>query len=677
VFSGGASRFCDFIARVSFFAGSATARLALTVRNPRRARHRKNLWDLGDAGSVYIRDLALQVNLVEGGPRKTIWSAEPGAPFADALGHDLEIFQDSSGGPNWHSQNHVNRQNRVATSFCGYRVRSGEQQSEGRRAHPLVAVFSGGRGVAGAVQDFWQNFPKSIEVSGFSLIIRLFPHQYADLHELQGGEQKTHVVYLSFLGGTEDLDRAAWVRDPLVPHATPEWYSASGAIPYLTSRSEDANTEYLGLVDAAVEGNDSFENKREIIDEYGWRHFGDIYGDHESVHYTGQPPVISHYNNQYDAVYGAFIQLTRSGDERWFRMMDQLASHVVDIDVYHTTEDKPGYNHGLFWHTSHYTSAFTGTHRSYSTLAGPQSGGPSAAHCYTTGLMYHFFATGDERSRETVIGLARWVLDLDDGNKNVLRWLDSGHTGDATISSHRSDPPPTRAGANAVVALLDGFALSGDRRFLDKAEALIGRCIHPSDNIESLDLIDAERQWSYTMFLQALGLYLDVKAELGEVDVRYAYARESLLHYARWMAERETPYLTRASRLEYPTETWSAQDMRKSDIFKFAVKHSSGAERKRFAERLEFFFRSSVGELTMAKTRSLSRPVVLMMTCGYMHAYFRSHPAEAAPSGPHRIDFGRPERFVSQRSRVVRKLGVLAAAALTAGIWFGYWLSQG
>jgi len=60
-----------------------------------------------------------------------------------------------------------------------------------------------------------------------------------------------------------------------------------------------------------------------------------------------------------------------------------------------------------------------------------------------------------------------------------------------------------------------------------------------------------------------------------------------------------------------------------------------------------------------------------------MHAYFRSHPAEAAPSGPHRIDFGRPEQFVSQRSRVVRKLGVLAAAALTAGIWFGYWLSQG
>src|SRR5262249_54822267 len=168
---------------------------------------------------------------------------------------------------------------------------------------------------------------------------------------------------------------------------------------------------------------------------------------------TGPLPVISHYNNQYDAVYGAFIQFARSGDPRWFRMMDDLASHVVDIDVYHTTRDRAAYNHGLFWHTSHYMSACTGTHRSYSRLAGSLSGGPSAAHCYTSGLMHHFFATGDDGSRETVMDLAQWILDLDDGHKHVLRWVDCGDTGDATISTRRSDPPPARAGANAVNTL--------------------------------------------------------------------------------------------------------------------------------------------------------------------------------------------------------------------------------
>ena len=87
--------------------------------------------------------------------------------------------------------------------------------------------------------------------------------------------------------------------------------------------------------------------------------------------------------------------------------------------------------------------------------------------------------------------------------------------------------------------------------YLSKAEQLIRRCIHPTDNIDRLltlesngkDLVDAENRWFYTMFLQALGKYLNVKAELGEVEACYAYARAALLHYAHWMIGCETPYL--------------------------------------------------------------------------------------------------------------------------------------
>ena len=56
------------------------------------------------------------------------------------------------------------------------------------------------------------------------------------------------------------------------------------------------------------------------------------------------------------------------------------------------------------------------------------------------------------------------------------------------------------------------------------------------------------------------------------------------------MAVRERPYLDHAEQLEFPTETWAAQDMWKSDVFKFAAKHASGEERGRFLERAEFFF---------------------------------------------------------------------------------------
>ena len=40
---------------------------------------------------------------------------------------------------------------------------------------------------------------------------------------------------------------------------------------------------YERLVETAIEGAESFVAKREIIDEFGWRHYGDIYGDHEAV----------------------------------------------------------------------------------------------------------------------------------------------------------------------------------------------------------------------------------------------------------------------------------------------------------------------------------------------------------------------------------------------------------
>ena len=181
-----------------------------------------------------------------------------------------------------------------------------------------------------------------------------------------------------------------------------------------------------------------------------------------------------------------------------------------------------------------------------------------------------------------------------------------------------------------MLALLDGHRLTDESRFLDKAEELIRRCIHPSDDVPARNLLDAENRWFYTMFLQSLGRYLDYKAEHGQLDFLYAYARASLLHYARWMAEHEYPYLEKPEILEYPTETWAAQDMRKSEVFDYAARHAAGAERERFRERAEFFFRTSTTTLSAMPTRTLCRPVVLMLSYGFQRAYFRRSPEESA-----------------------------------------------
>ena len=84
----------------------------------------------------------------------------------------------------------------------------------------------------------------------------------------------------------------------------------------MTPSSQDPNPRYLALVDIAIKGENTFFDRREIIDEYGWRNFGDLYADHEAVGHPGLHPLVSHYNNQYDVIYGAVVQYARSGDRR-------------------------------------------------------------------------------------------------------------------------------------------------------------------------------------------------------------------------------------------------------------------------------------------------------------------------------------------------------------------------
>jgi hypothetical protein len=655
-----------YVLDAHFFAGSATVRLELTLHNPREAEHPGGLWCLGGGGSVYLKHASLTLALPDGpGDCSASYVPECGRPVQRLYG-DCELYQDSSGGENWSSINHINRDHVVPVSFRGYRLRHGLGEEHGLRATPAACVERDRMVLSLAMEHFWQNFPKAIEFGGGEITLRLFPAQFVDVHEIQGGEQKTHVFYAAFGPDYVTPGLLEWCRSPLLPKATPDWYCSSGAIPYLVPKSEDPNDVYLSLIDAAVEGPDTFERKREVVDEYGWRHFGDVYGDHEAVFHRGPSPLVSHYNNQYDNVAGFAYQYLRSGDRRWWSQMDQLARHVVDIDIYHTDRDRSAYNGGMFWHTCHYVDADTATHRTYPRAAVVGGGGPSGGHNYTTGLALHHFLTGDPRSRSAAISLGRWVIEMDDGRKAPFGWLDGHPHGHATASGSPTYHGPGRAQANSLNALLNAYRLTRDTEYLEKAEQIIRRCIHPKDDVNARNLLDAENKWFYTMSLQALGRYLDDKAEDGSTDRMYDYARESLLRYARWMAKHEYPYLDKPEILEYPTETWAAQDMRKSDVFKFAAKHAQSTERATFLERSEFFFHTSTTTLASLPTRTLARPVVLMLSNGYMHAYFQKYPEHASPLPPPRpdLDFGSPEVFVPQKARVLRKLKIMAAVGV-------------
>ncbi len=173
--------------------------------------------------------------------------------------------------------------------------------------------------------QFWQNFPKAIEATNDSLTLRLFPEQFADVHELQGGEQKTHTFAVAFGAGCHSRSVGVVPAAGACLRFAKVVLRQRGDSCLHAEKPPTRTADYLKLVDAAIEGDDTFDTKREVIDEYGWRHFGDIYGDHEAVYHPGPQPMVSHYNNQYDPVAGFAYQFLRAGDLRWLRHMEELA----------------------------------------------------------------------------------------------------------------------------------------------------------------------------------------------------------------------------------------------------------------------------------------------------------------------------------------------------------------
>jgi hypothetical protein len=655
-----------FRARLSFYAGTSLVRLAFMIHNPNRARHKGGLWDLGDPGAILFRDLSLVFALQGSVERQVSWIAEPGQTPRTAPATRLEIYQDSSGGDNWNSRNHVNRHGRVPCSFRGYRVHGPGQEELGLRANPVVTLNAGGSQVSVAVPEFWQQFPKALEVDGAALRVRLFPQQFGDLFELQGGEQKTHVAWLDFDPAAGAIAPLTWVHSPARVHTSGEWYSAAGAMPFLMPRAAEKHAPFDSLLAEAISGPNNLFARRETIDEYGWRNFGELYADHEAVFYQGTAPVISHYNNQYDVVAGALIQYLRTGDGRWFDLFDPLARHVIDIDIYHTDRDRPAYNGGLFWHSDHYRDAATCTHRTYSRAnqrdGAAYGGGPCNEHNYSTGLLLYYYLTGDVSARDAVIGLADWVIAMDDGRRNFFGLFDDGPTG---IASRTRDPEyhgPGRGAGNSINALLDGWLLTKSSKYIAKAEELIRRVIHPGDDIEARNLLNAERRWSYTVLLAALGRYLSVKRETGSRDFMCAYARASLLVYAKWMEANERPYLDEPDRLEYPTETWAAQDLRKANVMRLAAGYAPEPLRSRLVRRAAELAERAWSDLIRFPTRSVTRSLAVIMAEGPREQYFHDRgPIPEIPDDPD-YHFGRPVPFVSQRRRILRQLTSIRGA---------------
>jgi len=508
----------DYVCRLRFYAGKSEVRAFYTLHNPAAQQHPGNVWDLGSGGSVFLEDFSLLLPLTPGP-----WVSRVGVEADQPALAATKLYQDSSGGPHWDSVNHIDRDYRVPTTFRGYRIfKANQQVSEGHRAEGWLHVRGASGGVAVGVRDFWQNFPKALEWDGDTLRVGLWPREFAGVHELLGGEQKTHEMLFVFHDAgrsDEAVERRmkAFQRplyalpDPQAIYATRAFWPTGPLDRENYSRLEQTGDAFVAPVGEAGE---SVITKWEQIDEFGWRHFGDTFADNEVApeemvrdfpeHHFGRQP-ISHFGNEYDVNYGVLLQGLRRGDPRWLWLADVMCRHYADICIYHTDADgAAAYRHGPFTHTTHETAAFRSTHRMYP-VEGVQygiqynSGGPNAGHCYVASLAQHYYLTGDRVSREAFLEVADWTVHSP--------WFTQKMMGDP------------RGIGNFLMTHVYAYQLTSDPQYYDAAIQMIDYVREPFEGLGA------------NLFVKAAGRFLDMKIENEEIDADYRKALEKMLSF--------------------------------------------------------------------------------------------------------------------------------------------------
>lgn len=668
--------------RIEYFCQVDACRILSTIHNPAAAVHENALWDLGDKSSLLIGEFGLSVNHPVGmEPRSTSFRVTRDQDWVACDDSNWILLQASSGGENWNHTNHVNGQGDVDLAFSGYRWHMDGAEGEGARAQPLLRRQYDGFECSFSVENFWQNFPIAVEIKPEGFAAKFMADSGSYFHELQGGEQKTYALW--FHKTKEFHSDPQFSEHPLLVRLDAEYIASTHALDSFALQGEPLDR----VIALAIDPQYGFAAKRESIDEFGWRNFGDIVADHESHYLESGKLFVSHYNNQYDPLYGLLRQYLIRGDAEWLQLANELVQHVCDIDIYHTEHDRAEYNHGLFWHTDHYLDAFSATHRTYSrhqVLNGEHAGGggPGDQHCYSRGLAWHYLLTGDDRSAREVMGLAGWVEAFIDGDGGILSTMHHWHerrqyakaVGDGVFQSKRYSMD--RGTGNFINSLLDSYLVSADVNYLDKAAYVIENTFSASDDITLRQFNDVERTWFYTVFLQSVIRYVEITAnDYPAEPARYGFSLAGLMHYASWMADHERPAMTEPEHLDFPNETWDAQEIRKAYILFYAASCiQDQSEQSRFKAAAQRFYTHVLEVIGGSDCGHYSRILAILMQnhglYGYVakvsYTYSDALPERFSPVAPGlageilsallRLRPGREIKWLSHRIPLVKKL---------------------
>ncbi len=549
----------DYTARLHFYAGSGLVRVFFTLANHNPAQFMRDRngdahWLLGQPGSVFFEDFSLSANLGFDGPVVlSIGDGQRDILDRVVLTDKGGIYQESSGGEHWFGRIHMNDKLEIPMRFRGAKTFLGEVEPyRVNRPDAWLQVADRRFGLAVAVRWFWQNFPKALTATADGGVrVGLFPKEWPDNHELQGGEIKTQEVAFYFhtgpQGSTVGENRVATVMGafhyPLIVRGPAGSYLSSGFFDDVVAYDPRTFPTYENLMNGGVLSKPrNIPANADAHDEYGWRNWGDTPADNEFDE-TGGPhtgrQAVSHYNHEYDHGYSMLLHGLRTTDARpelgtsWWRIAEPALWHEADIDLYHCRSDTSAngaFNGGKFAHTSHGVEVVSAGHRGSPRLnwwgslnwRWGRGQSPESGHFNNRGQMALYYLTGNRTMLESALELAELVYYKI--SNDVFAQIDR----------------TTRDAGNNLQIITDAYLLTWDEKYVAVAEKILestapekqwymsreGRAANPDKAVGAY--------WKPAICINAVGRWTDVMEQ--KTGKPYTRGRRYIERYADFIS---------------------------------------------------------------------------------------------------------------------------------------------
>ncbi|MBL7188931.1 MAG: hypothetical protein ISS70_21605 [Phycisphaerae bacterium] len=356
---------------------------------------------------------------------------------------------------------------------------------------PGWAQMDDGKGtVAIALRDFWQQWPKSIEVDSEGLAIGLFPkfekgafdhmepwykYQYLfedNCYQLRTGQGPRWRIWLDLSGKGPSLVQAA--NAPLIPSADPAQAIASGTWGNIAPAGGPGMKQYDDWAENLFDNG--YCRSIEVQRDYGQMNWGDWFGE-RSCNWG---------NHEYDTAKHILVQFARTGNPKYLYVGDAAARHTSEIDVIHFINDdlkrhfeedlggssaypvRPGMVHE---HCVGHMSGFYSVDRIRDLYASLGNGSHlclapyNLGHIWTQGMVHDYFLTGDPWVKETVEKIGNNLAKLVEDRKYNFRT--GSHVG--------------RVNGWTMLAIAGAYELDFDEHYLRAMKLLADDAISAQD----------------------------------------------------------------------------------------------------------------------------------------------------------------------------------------------------